>query len=315
MIEAKHLTKRYGSNIAVDDLSFTIENGSVYGFLGPNGAGKSTTMNIITGCLGATAGEVLIDGFNILDKSIEAKRKIGYLPELPPLYLDMTGLEYLTFVAQAKGIDKNNIEKQINKVLDLTSTGDVKNRLLKNLSKGYRQRIGIAQALLGDPDTIILDEPTVGLDPAQIIEIRDLIKNLGRDHTVILSSHILGEVQAVCDKIMIISKGKLVASGTSENLASLFATKETIHIQVCCNATLCEQVLSSIDNIETFEVEVLDENTSKATLNPQKGHDVRSSISKAFGEKSIWLLELSTEKASLEDIFLEVTQGTKEDKQ
>ena len=231
--------------------------------------------------------------------------------------MDMTGLEYLTFVAQAKGVEKNSIQKQINKVLELTGTTDVHNRLIKNLSKGYRQRIVIAQALLGDPDTIILDEPTVGLDPAQIIEIRELIKNLGHDHTVILSSHILGEVQAVCDKIMIISKGKLVASGTSEDLVSLFVTKETIHIQVPCTVEDCQSILSSIEDIETFEVEALDENIVKASINPYKGKEIRALISQTFGEKGLWLLELSTEKASLEDIFLEVTQGNnaKEDKE
>lgn len=214
MIEVSHLTKRYGAHLAVSDLSFNIEDGQIYGFLGPNGAGKSTTMNIMTGCLAASSGEVRIDGHDIFEESGAAKRLLGYLPEQPPLYMDRTPREYLTFVGRAKGLSRAQLAEQMERVMSVTQIGDVADRLIKNLSKGYRQRVGIAQALLGDPKIVILDEPTVGLDPRQIIEIRDLIKDLGREHTVILSSHILSEVQAVCQTILIISKGRLVACDT-----------------------------------------------------------------------------------------------------
>ena len=218
MIEVKNLVKDYGGHLAVDHLSFTVEDGQIYGFLGPNGAGKSTTMNIMTGYLGATKGEVLIDGHNILEEPEQAKKCMGYLPEVPPLYTDMTVYEYLVFAAKLKKLPKDSIKASISEVMELVKIQDVKGRLIRNLSKGYRQRVGMAQAILGKPDVIILDEPTVGLDPKQIIEIRDMIRELGRKHTVILSSHILSEVSAVCDHIMIISHGKLIASDTPENL-------------------------------------------------------------------------------------------------
>ena len=220
MIEVKHLTKRYGSHTAVSDLSFTVEKGQIYGFLGPNGAGKSTTMNIMTGCLAATSGEVVIGGYDIFQDAAQAKRLIGYLPEQPPLYLDRTPREYLRFVARAKGIPEKRIPGELDRVMTVTGTLDVADRLMKNLSKGYRQRVGIAQALLGSPKIIILDEPTVGLDPAQVIEMRKLIRELGKAHTVILSSHILSEVQAVCQQVLILSKGKLAASGTLQELTA-----------------------------------------------------------------------------------------------
>ena len=225
MIEVKHLCRKYGEHRAVDDLSFTIENGYVYGFLGPNGAGKSTTMNMITGCLAATSGQILIDGYDIFEDAQEAKKRIGYLPEIPPLYQDMTVREFLNFVAKAKGVPKQSLDEQLFSVVSLAGLEEVEERLIKNLSKGYKQRVGIAQALLANPEIIILDEPTVGLDPKQIIEVRDLIRELGKDHTVILSSHILSEVRSVCDQILIISKGKLVANDTPENLEKLYAPK------------------------------------------------------------------------------------------
>ena len=218
MIQVEHLTKCYGDVTAVDDLSFEIEGGHVYGFLGPNGAGKSTTMNIMTGCLSATKGSVKIEGFDIFEEPAEAKRRIGYLPEQPPLYMNETPMEYLRFVGEAKGIKGKELERQIGSVLERTGLTEVRNRRISALSKGYKQRVGIAQALLGDPKVIILDEPTVGLDPLQIIEIRDLIRDLGREHTVIFSSHILSEVQTICEKILIIAKGKLIAFDEPENL-------------------------------------------------------------------------------------------------
>uniref|UniRef100_UPI003735FC02 ABC transporter ATP-binding protein n=1 Tax=Butyricicoccus sp. TaxID=2049021 RepID=UPI003735FC02 len=218
MITVEHLTKRYGNFTAVDDISFTIKDGHIYGFLGPNGAGKSTTMNIMTGCLSATSGEVKLNGYDIFEDGREAKKLIGYLPEIPPLYMEETPLEYLEFVASAKGIAKKDIPQEIRRVVHETHIEEMTNRLIKHLSKGYRQRVGIAQALLGNPQYIILDEPTVGLDPLQIIEIRDLIRELGVKHTVILSSHILSEVQTMCESVLIIAHGKLVAFDTPERL-------------------------------------------------------------------------------------------------
>lgn len=226
MISVEHLTKCYGEFLAVDDLSFEIEEGHVYGFLGPNGAGKSTTMNIMTGCLSATEGHVKIDGHDIFEDPIEAKKLIGYLPEQPPLYMCETPMEYLKFVGEAKGLRGQELKKQIDEVVSQTKIEDVKHRIISKLSKGYKQRVGIAQALLGNPKVIILDEPTVGLDPIQIIEIRDLIKQLGQTHTVILSSHILSEVQAVCDQILIISNGKLVANDEAKNLLEKASLEE-----------------------------------------------------------------------------------------
>lgn len=230
MIEVKNLTKRYGSHTAVSNLSFHIETGQIYGFLGPNGAGKSTTMNIMTGCLAATEGEVTVGGYDIFEDAAQAKRRIGYLPERPPLYLDRTPLEYLAFVGQAKGLTGSALEEQMRRVMAVTEIESVSHRLIKNLSKGYQQRVGIAQALLGDPEVVILDEPTVGLDPKQIMEIRALIQSLGKDHTVILSSHILSEVQAVCQTILILSKGRLVACDTPENLEKRFAGTTTVEL-------------------------------------------------------------------------------------
>ena len=232
MIEVRNLVKKYGSHMAVNHLNFTIEKGKIYGFLGPNGAGKSTTMNMITGYIASTEGEILIDGHNILEEPEEAKKKIGYLPEIPPLYVDMTVSEYLKFVAELKSIPKEKRSGNINEVMSTTKLQSVKDRLIKNLSKGYRQRVGLAQALLGYPEIIILDEPTVGLDPKQIIEIRDLIKSLGNKHTVILSSHILSEVSAVCDHVLIIDKGKLVASDTPENLSKVMAGANSLELTV-----------------------------------------------------------------------------------
>mgnify|MGYP001622964824 FL=1 len=230
MITVEHLTKRYGSVTAVDDISFTIEDGHIYGFLGPNGAGKSTTMNIMTGCLAATSGEVKIDGFDIFEQARQAKQCIGYLPEIPPLYTDETPEEYLRFVAEAKSIAKRDIPAEITRVMRETRLTEMGGRLIRNLSKGYRQRVGIAQALLGNPRYIILDEPTVGLDPLQIIEIRDLIRELGEKHTVILSSHILSEVQAICESVLIIAHGKLVAFDTPQNLEMMLAANNRLTI-------------------------------------------------------------------------------------
>lgn len=308
MIEVKHLTKRYGSHTAVSDLSFTIEKGVIYGFLGPNGAGKSTTMNILTGCLGATDGEVKIAGYDIAEEPLKAKKHIGYLPEQPPVYMDMTPREYLKFVMEVKAVPRKEREEQLQSVMDKTKIFDVQDRLIRNLSKGYRQRVGIAQALLGNPEIIILDEPTVGLDPMQIIEIRELIRELGKDHTIILSSHILSEVQAVCDAIMIISKGKLVASDTAENLTSLFAGETTLHLCVRGEETSVCQVLSQVENIASNKIEKTSDGECLVTLTTVADVDIREALFRAFAQHDLPILEMRREKMTLEDVFLELTQ-------
>ncbi len=274
MIEVRNLVKKYGDHVAVDHLNFTVEKGKIYGFLGPNGAGKSTTMNMITGYIASTEGDILIDGHNILEEPEEAKKKIGYLPELPPLYQDMTAREYLEFAAELKGIPKEKRQGNINGVMSTTKIQNVKDRLIKNLSKGYKQRVGLAQALLGDPEVLILDESMVGLDPKQIIEIRVLIRSLGKKHTVILSSHILSEITSICDHVMIISHGKLVASDTPENLGHYMKNSDMMELQIRGSREACEK--------------------ARELLKKVKG------------------LEIKTAAASLEDVFLELTSGDPE---
>lgn len=308
MIEVKDLVKKYGSHLAVDHLSFTLESGKIYGFLGPNGAGKSTTMNIMTGYLGATQGSVLIDGHDILKEPEEAKKHIGYLPELPPLYMDMTVQEYLEFAAELKKLPKEKRESDISEVMKLTRLQDVSDRLIKNLSKGYKQRVGLAQAILGFPEIIILDEPTVGLDPKQIIEIRELIRTLSKKHTVILSSHILAEVREVCDYILIISKGKLVASDTPENLELLRNGASSLELEVKAAPETARAILSTIDDIDAMEMHSENENLTRVKLETKNGADIRGAIFYAFAEEKCPLLEMKTAKASLEDIFMELTQ-------
>ena len=258
MITVEHLTKRYGDFTAVDDISFTIEDGHIYGFLGPNGAGKSTTMNIMTGCLAATSGEVKIDGYDIFEQARQAKQCIGYLPEIPPLYTDETPQEYLRFVAEAKGIAKRDIPAEVARVIRETRLTEMENRLIRNLSKGYRQRVGIAQALLGNPRYIILDEPTVGLDPLQIIEIRDLIRELGEKHTVILSSHILSEVQAICESVLIIAHGKLVAFDTPQNLERMLAANNRLALTAETDEAGMRAILDSQTVVSSYTIEQSD---------------------------------------------------------
>ena len=312
MIEVKNLVKKYGDHTAVDHLSFTVEKGQIYGFLGPNGAGKSTTMNIMTGYLGATDGEVLINGHDILKEPEAAKKSIGYLPELPPLYMDMTVMEYLKFSAELKKIKKEDREQEIEKALKLVKLADVQDRLIKNLSKGYKQRVGLAQAILGFPEIIILDEPTVGLDPKQIIEIRELIRELAKEHTVILSSHILAEIREVCGYIMIISKGKLVASDTPEHLEELMNGSDTIHIETRAEEETVREILSGLKDIEdvtyTQENEIL-----KAEVKTKERKDIREVIFSAFAEAKCPLLTLQMTTVSLEEVFLELTGGQKSD--
>ena len=308
MIEVKNLVKKYGDHTAVDHLSFTVEKGQI----GPNGAGKSTTMNIMTGYLGATDGEVLINGHDILKEPEAAKKSIGYLPELPPLYMDMTVMEYLKFSTELKKIKKEDREAEIEKALKLVKLADVQDRLIKNLSKGYKQRVGLAQAILGFPEIIILDEPTVGLDPKQIIEIRELIRELAKEHTVILSSHILAEIREVCDYIMIISKGKLVASDTPEHLEELMNGSDTIHIETRAEEETVREILSGLKDIEdvtyTQENEIL-----KAEVKTKERKDIREAIFSAFAEAQCPLLTLQKTTVSLEEVFLELTGGQKSD--
>lgn len=312
MIEVKNLVKKYGDHTAVDHLSFTVEKGQIYGFLGPNGAGKSTTMNIMTGYLGATDGEVLINGHDILKEPEAAKKSIGYLPELPPLYMDMTVMEYLKFSAELKKIKKEDREAEIEKALKLVKLADVQDRLIKNLSKGYKQRVGLAQAILGFPEIIILDEPTVGLDPKQIIEIRELIRELAKEHTVILSSHILAEIREVCDYIMIISKGKLVASDTPEHLEELMNGSDTIHIETRAEKETVREILSGLEDIE--DVTYIQENEIlKAEVKTKERKDIREAIFSAFAEAQCPLLTLQKTTVSLEEVFLELTGGQKSD--
>lgn len=312
MIEVKNLVKKYGNHTAVDHLSFTVEKGQIYGFLGPNGAGKSTTMNIMTGYLGATSGEVLINGHDILKEPEEAKKSIGYLPELPPLYMDMTVMEYLKFSAELKKIKKSDRKQEIQRAVELVKLTDVQDRLIKNLSKGYRQRVGLAQAILGFPEIIILDEPTVGLDPKQIMEIRELIRELAKEHTVILSSHILAEIREVCDYIMIISNGKLVASDTPEHLEELMKGSDTICIEARTSEEQVREILTAFTEIQEVvyksEGEIV-----RAEIQTKEQSDIREKLFCAFAEEECPLLTLHKTSASLEEIFLKLTGGEKTD--
>lgn len=311
MIKVEHLTKYYGDFLAVDDLSFEIDEGHVYGFLGPNGAGKSTTMNIMTGCLSATSGHVEVGGYDIFEDANKAKRLIGYLPEQPPLYMNETPEEYLRFVGEAKGLRGKELEDQIDKVIDQVKIQSVRGRRISALSKGYKQRVGIAQALLGNPRVIILDEPTVGLDPIQIIEIRDLIKQLGQEHTVILSSHILSEVQAICEKILIIAHGKLVAFDEPDNLErSLLSSNEIVFTTDAEDETVMD-ILSGVEHISGVQLEEKENGLVSAQLKTDSNdiYAVSRQLFFAFAEHGQALLELSLKKASLEDIFIELTES------
>ena len=318
MIQVSHLSKYYGDFLAVNDLSFEIQDGHVYGFLGPNGAGKSTTMNMITGCLSPTDGTVKIGGFDILEQPEEAKKLIGYLPEQPPLYPNETPREYLTFVGEAKGLRGKELREEIDSAVRSAGIENVRDRLIGTLSKGYRQRVGIAQALLGRPQVIILDEPTVGLDPIQIIEIRDFIKELGKTHTVILSSHILSEVQAVCEQVLIISKGKLVAFDAPENLEKLMLASNGVTFQVEAGKEDTESILAQAEGLSGWEIQEAD-GVCGVTANLADGPDIKAVCGKltmAFAAKGLPVFEMRTKKANLEDVFLELTEsGAAEDAQ
>lgn len=309
MIEVKNLTKVYGNHTAVNNVSFTIEDGHIYGFLGPNGAGKSTTMNIITGCLSATEGEVKVNGYDIFEEPYKAKATIGYLPEIPPLYTDMTPYEYLMFVAEAKGVSANQRYPQVREVMEITGLEDYSDRLIKNLSKGYKQRVGIAQAMLGDPDIIILDEPTVGLDPKQIIEIRELIKDLGKIKTVILSSHILAEIASVCDHIIIIAHGEIIANDTIENLVSGYSAVSGYRIVIpSTDDSTLNDLLDRLDEVSKTECTYTkDVSETVITIRTSDGVDLREQIYDAISGLDLKILELTRLATSLEDVFLKLT--------
>ena len=313
MIEVKNLVKRYGNHLAVDHLNFTVETGQVYGFLGPNGAGKSTTMNIMTGYLGATEGKVIINGHDILKEPEAAKKCIGYLPEIPPLYTEMTVLEYLDFVAELKKIPQKERKEQIQQVMDLVRVTDMQYRLIRNLSKGYKQRVGLAQAIMGFPEIIILDEPTVGLDPKQIIEIRELIRELAKNHTVILSSHILGEIQEVCDYIMIISHGRLVASDTPENLEKRMSGQQAVEFVARGSKEQAEYIVEHMAEVQEYTLsDGEEEGTVRGSIIPQAGKDIREAVFCAFAESGCPLLMLNHSRTTLEDVFLELTQKSQD---
>ncbi|MDO4332151.1 MAG: ABC transporter ATP-binding protein [Eubacteriales bacterium] len=308
MIEISHLVKKYGNHYAVKDLDVCISEGRIYGFLGPNGAGKSTTMNIITGYLAPTSGEVKIDGFDIVKDAEEAKKRIGYLPEIPPLYQEMTVEEYLKFAAQLKKVPRAERAEAVEKAIDTAKLEDVRKRMIGNLSKGYRQRVGLAQAVLGDPKIIILDEPTVGLDPKQMIEMRELIRSLKEKHTVILSSHILSEVSAVCDQILIISKGELVASDTPEGLQQRMQGAERLEVNVKGTKERMETILERLEGVESFEVRQEEEEVF-AVIQEKPGCDVRQSLFYKLAENKMPILSLQKNAGTLEDIFLQLTES------
>lgn len=312
MVEVKDLVKMYGNHLAVDHLSFTVERGDVLGFLGPNGAGKSTTMNMITGYISATEGTVTINGHDIYEEPEEVKKCIGYLPEQPPVYQDMTVTEYLNFVADLKKVAKKDREAMLEDIKKRTGVKSVEGRLIKHLSKGYRQRVGLAQALVGYPELIILDEPTVGLDPMQIIEIRDLIKDLAKEHTIILSSHILPEVSAICDKILIINKGKLVVSDTPEMLSTHLKGTEGVDLCIKGTKEVTKQVLDTISDITKIEYQEAEEGFTRCTVYTASDVDVREPLFYALADAKCPLYEMNKKNVSLEQIFLELTRGEDE---
>jgi ABC-2 type transport system ATP-binding protein len=313
LIQVEKVTKRYGQRTAVDGLSFTVNRGEILGFLGPNGAGKSTTMNIITGYLSASEGSVRVDGHDVLEEPAAARRCIGYMPEQPPLYLDMSVEDYLGFVSEIKGVPRGQRRASVEGPLEKLQIGAVRKRLIKNLSKGYRQRVGIAQALVGSPAVLILDEPTIGLDPKQIIETRALIRGLGREHTVILSSHILPEVQAVCDRVLIIDEGRIVASGTPESLSRGIAAENRLTLRVAAGAAEALAVLRSVPRVQNAEaLGEREPGTVDVTAEAEKDADVRAAVFTAFAEARLPLLAMKTTDLTLEDVFLSLVTGERE---
>ena len=312
MIEVKNLVKRYGNHAAVNDLSFTVETGKVVGFLGPNGAGKSTTMNMITGYIAPTEGEVLIDGIDIMDEPELAKKNIGYLPEIPPLYPDLKVREYLSFVAELKKVSKKDRDIEVHKIMSKTKTLDVSERLIKHLSKGYKQRVGLAGAMMGNPDILILDEPTVGLDPSQIIEMRELIRELSKNHTVLLSSHIMQEISAVCDEIIIINEGKMITKDTPENITKKMVATNGVHVVVKGDKTKLKEALRTISGIKNVSYDNdkdTEEDTTGLTIYCAEDEDIRVDLFYALAKAECPLIEMNKLDTSLEDAFLALTRG------
>ena len=310
MIQVDNLVKKYSDRPVVNNLTFTVDKGQIYGFLGPNGAGKSTTMNIMTGYIAASSGTVIINGYDILKEPEKAKRCIGYLPEIPPLYTDMTVWEYLLFVAELKKVPKKERNSHVDKIIKMVHIEDVIGRLIRNLSKGYKQRVGLAQALIGDPEVLILDEPMVGLDPKQIIEMRELIKSLAKEHTIILSSHILSEVSAVCDHIMIISDGKLAASGSPQELQEMMRGRSELEVVVMGMKEQVEEIVKAIDGVISYEIYDADESDSvRILLHAAEQEDMRKPLSLAMSGAGLPILSMNRIEKSLEDIFLELTNS------
>ncbi len=310
MIEVKNLVKTYGKNTVVDHLNFHIKKGQICGFLGPNGAGKSTTMNMITGYIAMTEGDVKINGYDIFDEPEEAKKSIGYLPELPPVYMDMTPYEYLKFVTELKGIARVKRKAMIEDVMEMTKITHMKDRLIKNLSKGYRQRVGLAQALIGYPEVLILDEPTVGLDPKQIIQMRQLIKELGKNHTIILSSHILSEISEVCDHVMILSNGRLVANDSMANLQKRCEGSNLLLMTIKGDRAVIENIIKKTQGIKNYKLEasMLDEGAQDVTLELTENVDIREQLFYACSREHCSILMMKNDKLTLEQIFLELTK-------
>ena len=308
MIQVEHLTKWYGSNQAVKDLSFEIGDKGVYGFLGPNGAGKSTTLNMLTGCLSPTEGKITVGGFDILEEPKKAKKRIGYLPEQPPVYMQESPWEYLHFVGEAKGLKEKELEAQVSDALAKTGTEDVKHKRIGALSKGYRQRVGIAQALLGDPQVVILDEPTVGLDPIQILDIRNLIRELGRDRCVIFSSHILSEVQTVCDSVLMIAKGRLVAFDTPENLEKQLRSAQQIRLTARAGEEKLREIAETVAGSSVLSASADADGYTSLTLSGSGGYGLTEKLFGAFAQANVPLAELRIARADLEDVFLELAE-------
>ena len=310
MIEVKNVTKKYGKFVAVDDISFTINDGEIVGLLGPNGAGKSTTMNMLTGFIEQTEGDIIVDGYNMLKKPKKAKREIGYMPEGVPLYSDLTVKEFITYMAEIKNVNKKERKEKIEKIIENTGLKDVQNKLTKNLSRGYKQRVSLAGALVGEPKILILDEPTVGLDPKQITEIRSLIKELGKTHTVILSSHILSEVSQICNKVIIINKGKIVAVDTPENLENKVSNNNATYVTVEDTENKMDSMKDKIKEIKAIKlIKENEDGTKDYELQAEKDVDLRKIIFKEFAKENITIFEMKKADTTLEDAFMKLIEG------
>ena len=310
MIEVKNVTKKYGKVTAVDDISFTINDGEIVGLLGPNGAGKSTTMNMLTGFIEQTSGTIIIDNYDMLKKPKKAKREIGYMPEGVPLYTELTVKEFVKYMAEIKKVDKKEIKEKVEKIIEQTGLKDVEKKLIKNLSRGYKQRVSMAGALVGEPKILILDEPTVGLDPKQITEIRNLIKELGKTHTIILSSHILSEVSQICNKVIIINKGKIIAIDTPEHLEDKVTSNNSIYVTVEDTENRMKDIKDKIKDIEKVElIEDNEDGTKKYMIEAKKGVDLRKTIFSEFAKENITIFEMKKADTTLEDAFMKLIEG------